>query len=126
MAENTVQFFGPARIDRTAGITVDGNEAIQFPAAVISATPAAIKVEPAELVEHLSDVDLEIRATDLDSTKRGWAAVITGKIDRRISLKLGEGVRPTDLNKFKVRADVSVFYKRKVRGNASELVHSKH
>lgn len=122
LAENAVIFFKPARADSKAGITIDENKSMVFPASVISATPVAVKVEANEKVEHLSDVDLEVRATDLDSTKRGWAGVITGKIDRRIKLKLDEGVLPADLNKFKVRADVSVYYKRQTRGAASEMV----
>lgn len=122
LAENTVRFFAPARADSSAAITIDGNDSMQFPANVIAATPMAVKVEKQDYVEDLSDVDLEIRATDLDSTTKGWAGVIHGKIERRVKLKLGAGVTPHDIDRFKVRADVSIVYKRKAKGSGSELV----
>lgn len=122
LAENTVRFFAPARADGSAAITIDSNDSMKFPANVIAATPMAVKVEKQDYVEDFSDVDLEIRATDLDSTTKGWAGVIHGKIDRRVKLKLGTGVTPHDIDRFKVRADVSIVYKRKAKGSGSELV----
>lgn len=122
LAENTVQFFKPARIDRGSSITFDDSDSLKFSPDVIQATPATLKLEKAEHSKDYSDVDLEIRATDLDSQKRGWAGVITGLVDRRIPLKLAENVKTSDLNHFRVRADVTIFYKRQSRGSGSELV----
>lgn len=58
------------------------------------------------------DVDLQIRAMDLDSGAKGWAAVIPGKVDRRVRLKLGEGIKPEAVaKKLSMRADVAIYYK---------------
>ena len=65
---------------------------------------------------------VQIRATDLDHHKTGWAGILPGVIDERISFKLAENVKPADLNHFQVRADVTVFFKRKNRGSGSEMV----
>lgn len=122
LAESTVQLFRPARADRNAAITLDGDNSMSFSPDVIAATPTAVKGHKDEDYKRFSDVDLQIRATDLDSQKRGWAGVIPGLIDRRIPIKLADNVLPTDLNHFQVRADVTVYYKRKARGSASEMV----
>lgn len=122
LAENTVQFFKPARADRNASITFDDNDAVRFSPDVIAATPTAVKLDKPEHTKDYSDVDLQIRATDLDSLKRGWAGVIPDLLDRRVPLKLAENVNPNDLNHFQVRADVTVFYKRQRRGSGSELI----
>jgi len=122
LAENTVNFFRPARADRDASITFDDNDSVRFSPEVISATPLAVKVEKPDHFKDYSDVDLQIRATDLDHHKSGWAGVIPGMIDRRIPLKLAPNLKLTDLNRSEVRADVTVFYKRKSRGSGSELL----
>jgi len=112
LAKETVKLFKPARADGQASIVIDGNAATSFSPAVIAATPRIVDVGKQEKVEHLRDVDLEIRAMDLDSNNRGWAAIIPGRVDRRVRLKLDPGVKPTDVaDKFSVRADVSVYYK---------------
>lgn len=124
LAENTVSFFSPARSDRNASITFDDNDAVRFTPEVIAATPSSISKDRSEHSKDYSDVDLQIRATDLDHHKTGWAGIVTGLVDRRVPLKLAENVKPADLNHFQVRADITVFYKRKARGSGSELVPS--
>lgn len=121
LAENSVQFFKPARADKNASITFDDNDAVRFAPDVIAATPRTVKIEKPDYSKDYSDVDLQIRATDLDHHKTGWAGVIPDLIDRRIPLKIAENIKPSDLNHFQVRADVTVFYKRKSRGGGSEL-----
>lgn len=99
-------------------LSIDGDENISFPPEVIAATPRQVQIDRDEKVEHLRDVDLQIRATDLDSTDRGWAALIPGKIDRRVRLMLDPNVRPAEVaDKFQLRADVSVYYKLDGRSN---------
>ncbi|MBA3997036.1 MAG: hypothetical protein C0466_07685 [Candidatus Accumulibacter sp.] len=111
LAQNAVKIFHAARDDSQASIVIDGNQSTSFSPDVISATPKKVEIEKQEKVEHLRDVDLQIRATDLDSLSRGWAAVIPGKIDRRVRLKLDPGIKPSEVaDKFSVRADVSIHY----------------
>lgn len=112
LAQSTVRMFQAARSDREASIVIDGNNEMTFSPDVIAATPKKVSIDKQEKIEDLRDVDLQIRATDLDSITRGWAAVIPGKIDRRVRLKLDPGIRPSTIaDKFSVRADVSVFYR---------------
>ncbi|WP_049780147.1 hypothetical protein [Aromatoleum aromaticum] len=76
-----------------------------------------LEVEPDETSERLLDVDLQIRATNLDHPTRGWAALIPGRVDRRVRMELDDGVSPRDVaGRFQVRADVTVHYKRPPSG----------
>jgi len=52
---------------------------------------------------------LQVRATNLDSQKSGWAGIIPALVTRRLKLVLGEGVDPKKVaGKFTVRSDVIV------------------
>lgn len=112
LAKDAVKVFQPAHGDSKAALIIDESEDARFSPEVIAATPRVVQIDKQEKTEFLRDVDLQIRATDLDSLNRGWAAVIPGKIDRRVKLKLDPGIRPAELaDSFSVRADVTVHYK---------------
>lgn len=111
LAKSAVKILKPARLDSQASITFDESDGLRFSPEVVRATPKTVDIEVQKKVEDLLDVDLEIRATNLDSPKNGWAALLPGKIDRRIKLELAEGVSPLDVaGKLKVRADISIYY----------------
>lgn len=121
LAAQSVKFFKPARADSQAAITLDKNDALAFSPAVISATPNKAEFEKQSQVKDLRDVDLHIRATNLDSLKQGWAGLIPGLIDRRVRLQLDPSVNPTDVaGRFQVRADVSIVYKMDKSGKKME------
>lgn len=112
LTQNAVRLFKPARGDAQASVVVDGNPAMRFAPEVIAATPRQVEFEQQTQVEHLRDVDLQIRAIDLDSLDRGWAALIPGRVERRVRLKFDPGISTLEVaDKFSVRADVSVHYK---------------
>lgn len=114
LARDSVKFMAPARTDKQSHISFDGNEQIVIPKEVIQVAPASIDVDKPKSEEALPDVDLHIRATNLDSNTSGWAGLIPGLIDRRLPIELAEGVDPKDVaSKFKVRADVVVIYEPK-------------
>lgn len=118
LAQSAVTLFKPARADAKASLVIDGMKEASFPPEVIKATPRKVTIEKQAKVEHLSDVDLQIRAMDLDNTNRGWAAIIPGKIDRRVRLKLDPNIRTSEVaDAFSVRADVSVYFKLDKAGN---------
>ena len=107
----------PARLDPEASLRFDGNDALQISPEAIKATPAMLEVEADETSERLLDVDLQIRATNLDHPTRGWAALIPGRVDRRVRMELDDGVSPRDVaGRFQVRADATVHYKRPPSG----------
>lgn len=111
-AKQAASILAPAKKEVGATLIMNESDQLTFDAAVISATPSTVDFEAYESVKPYSDVDLEIRATDLDSTKRGWAGVISGIVDRRVKLSLDPGIDPMILaGKQKVRADVEVTYR---------------
>ena len=57
------------------------------------------------------DVDLEIRALDLDSNTKGWAGVIPNIVKKRVKIEVKDGVDTSKLKiNVKVRANVIVEY----------------
>ncbi len=112
LVQETVKLFKPARSDKNASLVIDENPLTSFPPEVIKAIPKSVNFPKQDRLENISDVDLEIRAMDLDSYNRGWAAIIPNKIDRRVRLKLDPSIQITEISdKFSVRGDVSVYYK---------------
>lgn len=112
LAEQSVKFIKAARADPAASIRMDGSDKMSIPAEVIAATPVAVEFKKQDKTEQLPDVDLHIRATNLDSRKTGWAGLIPGKIDRRIRLQIDPSVEIEDVaGKFSLRANVVVFHK---------------
>lgn len=112
LADSAVKFFRPARPDRNSGIRMDGVGELTFPPAVIAATPSKLDIPKQEKVEQLHDVDLHVRATNLDSRNTGWAALIPGKVDTRIKLKLDPSVEIEHVaGRYTLRADVALVYR---------------
>lgn len=102
---------------------MDQNERLSIPASTVKEVPDNVDFEPYEVDQRHPDVDVEIRATDLDSSSKGWAAIIRGLIDRRVKLLLDEDITPEALaGRFKVRADVSVKYKMSAKTKKLEPV----
>lgn len=123
LANSAVKIMKPARSDKDARLVLDDSDTLNFSSQVIAATPPAVEINRQEKVEHLSDVDLQIRATNLDSKKQGWAGLIPNKVDRRLKLILDANVMPAQLaGKFKVRADVSIYYRLVKSGSASRMI----
>jgi hypothetical protein len=75
------------------------------------------EVDEAESVEDFKSVEISIRATDLDSTKRGWAAVLPAISDRRTKLHLDPAIQPDELMKNPhFKGDVTVVFKYNEKG----------
>jgi len=120
LAKDSIKLMSPARTDKGSTVTFDGNDQLVIQKETVQAAPSSIDVPKAQLEESLPDVDLHIRATNLDSNTQGWAGLITGVVDRRIPIELAEEVDPKDVaSRFKVRADVVVVYEPK--GKAKKL-----
>lgn len=112
LAQQSAKIIAPAKSEEGATVIIDGNSALTFNEEMVKAVPDTVDFEPFEMTDPHSDVDLEIRATDLDSLQRGWAAIIPGLVERRVKLVLGEKVQPEALaGRFKVRADVEILYR---------------
>ncbi|WP_439861620.1 hypothetical protein [Pseudomonas sp. MBLB4136] len=123
LAQQSAKIIAPAKSEEGATVVLDDNESLKVDTDVVKAIPDTVDFDPFEITDPHSDVDLEIRATDLDSLQRGWAAIIPGLVERRVKLKLGENIQPEDLaGKFKVRADVEILYRMSNRTKKMEPV----
>jgi hypothetical protein len=123
LAQQSVKINAPAKSEEGATVVIDGNADLTFSKEMVKAVPDTVDFEPFEVTDPHSDVDLEIRATDLDSLQRGWAAIIPGLVERRVKLVLGEKIQPEALaGRFKVRADVEILYRMSKRSKNMQPV----
>lgn len=68
--------------------------------------------EPAEAVEDFYNVEVQIRAIDLDSTKRGWAAVVPSISGRRTKMHLDPHIKVHKLlGKTAINGDITVIFR---------------
>ena len=113
LAKDAVAIVKPAKRDPKATITCDQNESLQVQQQSVSAMPAqTAPIEEEVYIKDFDSVYIEIRATDLDSTKKGWAAVIPDISEKRTRLQLDPTIKPTDvLAKLKFKGTVTVVYK---------------
>lgn len=120
LAKDSVRFMAPARTDKESQVVFDGHEQIVIPKETVQVAPSSVDVARDQIEDRLPDVDLHIRATNLDSKTSGWGGLIPGVVDRRIPIELAEDIDPKDVaGKFKLRADVIVVYEPK--GKAKKL-----
>ena len=108
-AKDAIDFVRPAKRDPEASITLENSTVLAIPKEVVAKAPSALVIEANPSERFIPDVDLQIRATNLDSQKAGWAGIIPMLVDRRVKLVLADGIDPTEVaGKFTVRADVIV------------------
>lgn len=112
ISKNTIKLIQPAKRDRESSISFDENPDLTLSPNVIKALPSFVKEEdPEEVIEDYKDVEIVIRATDLDSKKRGWAAVIPSVHQKRTRLQLDPSINPEELMTHPVvHGDVSVVF----------------
>lgn len=109
LAKDAVRVVRPAKLDSEAAITFNNEEKLQITPEAVRAMPRYVaEPEEEEFIEDLPKIEMELRATDLDSTKRGWAVVIPELSERRVRLQLDPTVNPEEL-----------YERRKFRGNAT-------
>jgi hypothetical protein len=109
LAKHAVKIVNPAKRDSTASITFNGDSKLSVGNDAVKAMPSSTKdPEDIEVVDDFANVTLEIRAIDLDSTKRGWAVVVPELHKKRVRLQLDPTVKVEDL-----------FDKRTIQGNVT-------
>ncbi|EAM8424818.1 hypothetical protein SFE98_004312 [Salmonella enterica] len=115
LAKSSIKTLAPARADEGSTMVIGaGGGAVTIPAETIKKAPTEVVFTPESYTQDHFDVDVEIRALDLDNPEKGWAAVIPGLIDRRVNMVLGPNVKPSDFaGKFAVRADITITYQLK-------------
>lgn len=112
LAKNAIKVVNPAKRDPEASITFNDNEELRIQNESVKAMPRFVQEpEDEEYIEDHKNIELEIRAIDLDSTKRGWAVVVPDLHKKRVRLQLDPTVNPEDLlDKRKVNANVTVIF----------------
>lgn len=112
LAKDAVRVVKPAKLDPTASITFNDNERLQITPEAVRAMPRYVsEPEEEEFIEDFVEIEMELRATDLDSTKRGWAVVVPELSERRVRLQLDPTVNPEALyEKRKFRANATIIF----------------
>ncbi|MTD32520.1 hypothetical protein [Paludibacterium denitrificans] len=76
LAKDAVAFVKPAKSDSTASITMENQDVLSIPSDIVQKAPSTLKIEDVPTERSYPDVDLNIRATNLDSKEQGWAGLI--------------------------------------------------
>jgi Mor family transcriptional regulator len=95
LAKNAAKIVAPAKKDSSASITFNDNTELRIEPNTVKAMPLHIQEpEEEEFIDDYEALEIEVRATDLDSTKRGWAAVAPQLSKKRIRLQLDPTINP--------------------------------
>lgn len=100
LANRAAKLVHPAKLDARAEVRMDNYEPI--PPEALLEVPSMTSEGAEETVEILTNVEIRVRALDLDNRKKGWWAIMESVGDRRIRLQLDPSVNPHDL----LRSDV--------------------
>lgn len=93
LAENAARVIKPAKRDPKATITFGDNTELRIDAETIRAIPDSLpESEDNETIEDYNNVEIEIRATDRDKTKTGWAVVVPRLGSKRIRMQVDRRV----------------------------------
>ncbi|WP_407333938.1 hypothetical protein [Enterovibrio sp. 27052020O] len=120
LAKNALNVVKPAKLDANATITFNDDPHLRITNDSVRAMPEykSASEELEEVIEDFHDVRLEIRAIDLDSTKRGWAVVAPSLHNKRVKLQLDPTIKPLDLkNKLSINGHITVVWGGDKKGN---------
>lgn len=109
LAKQTLNFFDPVRSDAKATISLgEGKALATIPTKSIQSVPSKYVAKKNNRFEELNGVVIELRATDLDSKKSGWAGSIEG-VTKRVKLEIDPTIEPSEVyGKTKISADVTL------------------
>lgn len=113
LPKEAVKAVRPAKREGETSIMLNQDPKTTIDNSAIRAMPASLPDdEPPETVEDFYDVEIQIRAIDLDSTKRGWAAVVPSINSRRTKMHLDPHIKVHDLlGKTVINGDISVMFR---------------
>ena len=118
LSKDATRFAKPAKRDDEASISFNGSEQLRLTPEVIRAMPSHVATpEEVTEVEDFSNVEISIRAIDLDNHQKGWAAVVPVLDDRRVKLHIDPGVDTKYiLAHTTLMADITVVFDETKRG----------
>lgn len=117
--KDAVKIVRPAKRERDASIMMNNEESTSINSSAIRAMPSMTPdIDQPETIADFKNVEIQIRATDLDSTKKGWAAVVPSVSDGRTRMHLDPHIKVEDLiGKKIVTGDITVVFKQDNSGN---------
>lgn len=120
-AKQTLNFFEPARADNNSYISLgEGTGRAEIPTNTIQSVPKKYTAKKNNRFEDLNGVTVELRATDLDNKKSGWAGSIEG-ITGRVKVELDPTIDPIEIyGKTKVLANITL--ERDFKQQANQMV----
>lgn len=112
LARDAISFIKPAKNDPLAYITFNGDDNLSINAETIKSIPGYLKdIEQEEIIEDHDAINIEIRATDLDSKKKGWAVIVPDLGSKRIRLHLDPVINQEELiGKRVINGNVTVVF----------------
>ena len=117
--KDAVKIVRPAKREHDASIMMNKEESTSINSSAIRAMPSMTPdIDQPETIDDFKNVEIQIRATDLDSTKKGWAAVVPSVSDGRTRMHLDPHIKVEDLiGKKVVTGDITVVFKQDSSGN---------
>jgi hypothetical protein len=112
LAKAAMQLVKPAKLDPEATITFNNNPELRMSNDSVRAMPSISTItEDNNIIEDFNSIELEIRATDLDSFKTGWAVVIPSIYAKRVKLQIDPAIDRDSLDNIRsLKADISVIF----------------
>lgn len=108
-AANAVKFLAPAKNDTNSSVQIQADDAtMTISPEAIAETPKRYIPAQNKKIEDISKVVVEMRASDLDSKKSGWAGKIEG-MTGRVKVELDPAIIESELfGKSSITADVTL------------------
>lgn len=117
-AENAVKLLAPARSDASSKLVINGEEAqpLEISAEAIRETPTRVERVVNERIEERNNVQVHLRAMDLDKADKGWAGRLEG-MEQRLPIELDPALDKNALfGKTSVQADIYLIHKANAAG----------
>jgi hypothetical protein len=117
--KDAVKIVRPAKREEGASITMNEEDSTSINSKAVRAMPSIFPDDDSiEIIEDFTKVEIQIRATDLDSTKKSWAAVVPSVNSRRSKMHIDPHIKPGDLiGKTSIFGDVTIVFKHDDAGN---------
>lgn len=113
LGEAAFKFFKPSKSQSDSPIQVNDRAISHELVADVPQSYAYEQIMDEQSARPFPNIDLELHAQDKDRDASGWAAVPRGITDKRLRMKLVDGVSPEQLwGRDQIHGDIIVKYKR--------------
>ncbi len=119
LKKQIVKLTHPAGTTEPTSLSVDRESSFTLPQEITASVPPTYDRAPEdEPFKSFDNIQIVIRAVDLDRPGQGWAAIVPDVSDKRLPVQLEDGVDPLKVPVGKyTTADITVIYKVDGKGN---------